>query len=952
MSLQAPSLLAQLPQPLGSDGGKVQFGEVYGVHGIKKRKRHEIVAAIDGEGINIYNAQFPKLLSSYATPPQASHTCPPCSVRQRLNSTTIRQTYCAIREPKTSIKCFVDELTTDRNAPKITPYSFAINDTQSHPVFLGPVTLETTHDQKSDPFDVIVIHKDGRLRKLSSDLSTERWNSPADSMWAGRDIVSCFSVSFEDARKVLFRKRQDIVASILGSGGLDSGTTSSLTILVLVSYPQQESSFLPNKAQIHFVSISPYNQTNDISGRTLETMKHLMTLNLPNSPDQDLLNAEEIHWNANLAAGELSLSYRSGFISYDISQFSPRIYSHIIIQDESFSSVIRISPQCAVAAGKTTLSVYDTQYQSLQADLSLNALPQAASQKTKRPQRPLDFIAYFTKLDILIAVYGNSLLSFDLAALQNSRGFSRKRLKHSLLIDSVGKGIGIDNDDTQRPLLDEGSMKFLRPVGLTEKQQAEQWRKLKLELDELATAMNNRQFDAVMKKKFRKLYHTSDNLDSFPDSTEYIDPEQISFLLSKIFSTTPDRDGSLTLKLSFIPNETFKWLVKSKHVNLTNVQAALRQTMAPHGIPILSSGALTHALSSSGRSIQYLLYVLRARGHLDAVELVHVIKVLLQFARSHSSSENVRSAIAAHPDSSTLAIGGEPLQENGTETSTKTKDVLVDAMAGLNLALTKLQSQPLPQVSKAIRSTLPNSDVLSVIHHLRHSLATGGFTSRVSEQPPAGFSHPKIPLLSLQIIADLLTACIDAIGPSGWISASEFVGGIGSEASSLIADMQSEISAALAAIDDATYLKGILREFLRCCETATLKIDDFTISKMRKTPQSNQAVASSPSSARSRQPKRKEHHNGADIFVYDAAPDTGVAGDENSIVNSSASGSNMLPLSLKLHDTVPGVVGSMGDDLTKKVHKATGEIKARSSRETGYLKRKAIGKYSFERIVI
>ena len=58
--------------------------------------------------------------------------------------------------------------------------------------------------------------------------------------------------------------------------------------------------------------------------------------------------------------------------------------------------------------------------------------------------------------------------------------------------------------------------------------------------------------------------------------------------------------------------------------------------------------------------------------------------------------------------------------------------------------------------------------------------------------------------------------------------------------------------------------------------------------------------------------------------------------------DGDASG-KMLPLSLKPTST---------DVSRTKVKKSTGEVKARSSREIGYLHRKAVGKYSFERLVV
>ena len=53
--LQAPSVLAQLPRQLTE--GKILFGPVYGRRASEKVKRYEIVAAVDGEAINIYNVR-------------------------------------------------------------------------------------------------------------------------------------------------------------------------------------------------------------------------------------------------------------------------------------------------------------------------------------------------------------------------------------------------------------------------------------------------------------------------------------------------------------------------------------------------------------------------------------------------------------------------------------------------------------------------------------------------------------------------------------------------------------------------------------------------------------------------------------------------------------------------------------------------------------------------------
>lgn len=58
MDLQSPSVLAQLPRPLHASTGKTHIGDVYSLADSKKRKRYEVVVAVDGEAVNIYNVRL------------------------------------------------------------------------------------------------------------------------------------------------------------------------------------------------------------------------------------------------------------------------------------------------------------------------------------------------------------------------------------------------------------------------------------------------------------------------------------------------------------------------------------------------------------------------------------------------------------------------------------------------------------------------------------------------------------------------------------------------------------------------------------------------------------------------------------------------------------------------------------------------------------------------------
>lgn len=49
------STVATLPAPFDAENGRTFATPVQSLHGSRKRKRHEIVASVDGESVNIYN---------------------------------------------------------------------------------------------------------------------------------------------------------------------------------------------------------------------------------------------------------------------------------------------------------------------------------------------------------------------------------------------------------------------------------------------------------------------------------------------------------------------------------------------------------------------------------------------------------------------------------------------------------------------------------------------------------------------------------------------------------------------------------------------------------------------------------------------------------------------------------------------------------------------------------
>ena len=53
--MEAPHAIASLPRPFDAEHGQTYATSVFSIKGSRKRKRHEVAVAVDGESVNVYN---------------------------------------------------------------------------------------------------------------------------------------------------------------------------------------------------------------------------------------------------------------------------------------------------------------------------------------------------------------------------------------------------------------------------------------------------------------------------------------------------------------------------------------------------------------------------------------------------------------------------------------------------------------------------------------------------------------------------------------------------------------------------------------------------------------------------------------------------------------------------------------------------------------------------------
>lgn len=875
-----------------------------------------------------------RLITSYPIPPQYFFTCPPCSVRWKPSASkqVIRSTYICTEEGLTAkrrVTLFKDVVGGSGDTAPMSSFSIL---RQKEPIIHLTTTPSANSaivpDQDKTGLDLLAITRDGNILCLDGETLAEKWLAPASTYLQGlyhtasRDFrVDLAQTSpATDTVAGLFNGKHDLF-SLFPQKIESSGFNPDVLFIITSSKP---SSTNPGERHMHILAIIPEDQSQQ---RSRQKIIPVTTFSIPrpstthHGPSTFRLDVE---------SGSLEELCGGTLWTYKIHEDMPKL-AHTLTLPE-ISSFVRLSESSVLAATSSTLEVYNPAYRSLQASAAIDLSGDSRNMSAaKGDLGRWELVTYFKKLETAVAISGRSLIAVQLEA---PRSRKRKRRPQGLLISSIGRGLpqGIEPHKWSKAQHTSSALTRYLEGSLTNTYWKE-WESDVAKADELLRAEDMAGFERLLAGKFKieLVQNESQPNGVHPDSADVpmaggsvsdlpcwqwpsrpkfprVDRRWVIYAISRVFSLqrgSEDGSGEMWMSLQLPQTNVLTYLAVGGHLSTPNLKSAFSDERETEDIDAVFGEQLPELLADIDPTFD-LLFDYLAATKLGPIELLSSIRLImrsLDLVQDPAKLPQKQIAPAEHEpagdEEETIGMKLDRLEEDLAITERHLLDDFSTRERGLTVALGLLGAYPAMDTVQAIHRLFRPDETLSLIHVLRVELVRGGWTTRYLdaahldgeeelEPPPDG---------SIRLIADLLSRCIDSVGPGGWMVNDAILARSGDNVDStgFFAALKLEVSAALEGIQEAVYLRGMLAEAVKY---------GVNVQKSMAGPI----------------PQGKEGHK--------------------PVVMPQAQ-SQMLPLGLGAK--------------TKVSHEKVisgGEIVQRSKRERGHLGSQKVGSYTLERIVI
>lgn len=667
---------------------------------------------------------------------------------------------------------------------------------------------------------LVVVCTNGDIFSLDPEQLGQRWKESASRL--SRDEAS-IPVSGYNVQSVLVTSASEVVEGVFG-GRADSFTAAlpqaSLAdggpdAIVVVSHLVRNGA---HERQLSILGILPANEKPEAA------VQQMLQVHSAPVPSQHPLDDESSRdYKLHLQSGSLLELRDDVLVVYDVTKAVATVKHAQRMQGAT--SFLRLSGHSTLAASPTNLSVYNPTFHSLQATVPVHIsdLAPGAGDST------YTLSSYFRRLDLAVGLYDNLLIGVQ---VEPPKAGGKRGHGDGLLIDSIGKG-------TPREALQARPSKRMRSSALASLlpgsvagDYMETCMQEMDRADELLAQDDAKTFEELMADKFQVTLEARDPADetedkglpdwkwlSRPSQYPTVDRRWALYAISRVIALDAGaEDANEAVRLLLASSNVFIYLVVAGHLTLSNIRAAFRDAQPG---PEVSEAALAEGLVlrlvEVDPTLELLVtYVLVTK--LGPVELLMAVRAImrsLDYVRDPFKSPNLltNGSPAENEEDETIRMELDQLEWQLETTEHHLSDKTATRARGLTVALAKLGAHPSQAVVRALRAHLRADETFSLIFVLRGELVRGSWTSRyVGVTTPGRDELEAPPDDSICLIAGLLSRCIDAVGPGGWLLNDAMAAEGGAD---FLSALKLEASAALEGVQEAVELSGVLSEVVR-----------------------------------------------------------------------------------------------------------------------------------------
>ena len=844
----------------------------------------------------------------------------------------MRYTYCVVQRPEAQLQCFYET-----DSPQVSSKSmvsvFSLSDTQSPAIFLETIPSRQ-NSGASTPYDIVIVHQNGFMRWIAGDLSAQRWSTkmPDESIMPASDLTvkAAHWISGSQARRSLLKNRPDLEVD---------GDGKDLGLLALITKRMTSSDQGAQDIMYGLWSLTEMRSLSALSQRSGKSMTPLVTKALPDT--KTWRDIESAQYNFNPVNGALSVSFRNELITYNLSNYTPEVSSKLSTESNSYP--MRLTPSLAVGSTSSTVTLYDSKYNSIQSivDLQQTGLRRKRKRSGGANRSSIQFIAYFAQIQKLIALRGRALIAFEItrSATQGSRNALSGE---SMLIDAIGRG----KPSGKPPNMETPESSYL-DFGTSTKASSggnEKWASLRNALENLFEKDDVIAFEELLAEELCSSSEPSERTSyaglQLPSPSHHVDQVKVDYLISKVFEPVSDVDVGWdettepgnNLKIALRTPRLIHWLILARQLIDKKVEEALNRTRSSHAFTV-RPGAVGLALMREQPSSEMITDYLRQSAVLPLRETLQMAKVLLKhvianattslpptLSQDRGKDHEVFLAEDAVPTEQEDDVGSAQPLALGLKLPPEDTKAPSQSWKALLIALKRLGSHSSRNVTAALHSQLSQSEILSTIQVLRQQLFHSGHTTYLptpwtlahSSTKPSD-THTDRDLMTLDTILRLLGNCLDAIGPVGFLAQSESDDFL----ERLIPELRSEVSFAFEGMQETNHLQGLLREVIRYADSTQIGKDGFAAN--HPFPEHVHLDA--------------QQKSGTIVTLY-----TEPTQDQGDVEGRGG----LLPLSLRANNIVSQT----------KVRKGGGQVSRRSRRDILKLQDRNVARYSFERLMM